>query len=156
MAASCLPDPAQPLAVLAALPKKPAAWLCRWEDVAGTAAAGLWVRWELGRALCGSKSWGLRALGEVGPRGMWPQRLEGVVSGSSAADPWLETPGTAAGSLPSPACSGVWGWKSTASSEASGSPKTQCERGSGEIHGAAGGAGCPVSLFLQLPAAPSL
>lgn len=42
----------------------------------GTGAAGLWVRQELGRALCSSQYVGLRAGAELGPMGRWPQHLD--------------------------------------------------------------------------------
>ena len=79
-----------------------------WAELSVEASPGSFVLWE---------RW---APGMRGPR-----CLAAAVSGSSAADLWLEAPGMAAGSLPLPACSGVWGWESTASSEASGSLKTR-------------------------------
>lgn len=91
--------------------------------------------------LAEASSPGLRAPGEVGLRGTWPRRLERVVSGSSAADPWL-----GCGSLPTRFGALGLGQHCQLGGQRL-TKDTECGRGSEEIRGVAGGAGHLVSPF---------
>lgn len=101
---------------------------------------GLWARQELGRALFGSKSWGSSWPGRDGSQGHEALVPEAGVSGSTTADVWLETWGTAAGSFGGLGLGercrlrGQWLTKDV-----------ERGRGSEEIPGAARGAARPVS-----------
>lgn len=61
------PDPAWPLAAVAALPKKPASWLCRWEDAARAGAGQSPWRKQVPRGFVLRERW---ASGARGP-GAW-------------------------------------------------------------------------------------
>lgn len=91
--------------------------------------------------LAEASSPGLRAPGEVGLRGTWSWRLQGMVSGSSVADPWL-----GCGSLPTRFGALGLGQHCQLGGQRL-TEDTECGRGSEEIRGAAGGAGRLVSLF---------
>lgn len=98
---------------------QPAGLAVRSKSGAGTAPAMLWAEWHVEASpgsLCPGRG---GAPGHVAPWSGGVQQQQATVQLEASGNP-----GTAAGSLPLPACSGALGWESTASSEHSDSPKT--------------------------------